>query len=96
MSKKSKSGKRVSKLRRGRRVVLRRMVSCDHYWCYEHCIWQAKQDDQNGVAVGRYCANCGKLETATADKWRPLPKSYVDMRQCLTKNLNVLRKTPSS
>lgn len=91
-SKKSKPPRRSPKRSR---VVLRRMVSCDHYWCYEHCIWQAKDNDQNSVAVGRYCANCGKLETATADKWRPLPKSYVDMKACLTKNLSVLRKTPS-
>lgn len=61
---------------------------CDHDWCYEHSVWQARNNDQSAVAVGRYCPDCGKMETATADKWRPLPKSYVDMRETLLEAIN--------
>lgn len=64
------------------------VVSCDHYWCYEHAIWQARQDDQSRVAVGRYCSKCGKMQTAVAKDWRPLPKSYVDMRETLQKAIS--------
>ena len=77
---------RTQKARRQLRV--QRVVSCDHYWSYEHAIWQARQDDQSRVAVGRYCSKCGKMQTAVAKDWRPLPKSYVDMRETLKKAIS--------
>lgn len=60
-------------------------MKCDHYWNYEHSIWQAGEDDQSHVAVGRYCTKCGKIQTAVAKHWHPLPKSYVGMRENLEK-----------
>lgn len=59
---------------------------CDHNWRYEHAIWQAIEDDNSKVAVGRYCANCGLMQAAVAKDWKPLPKSYVDMRETLEKS----------
>lgn len=56
-----------------------------HYWSYEHTLWRPGENDQFSVAVGRYCSDCGKMQTALAKNWRPLPKSYVDMRETLKK-----------
>lgn len=56
---------------------------CDHYWCYLHGVWQAGKDDDSRVAAGRYCSKCGKMERAVAKDWKPLPKSYVDMREAM-------------
>lgn len=80
--------RKTSKLKRPAPVRVRPVVSCDHYWSYEHAIWQARDNDQSAVAVGRYCHKCGKMQTATASKWRPLPKSYVDMREALEKAIS--------
>ena len=59
--------------------------SCNHYWNYPHAIWQAEENDLSQVAVGRYCTLCGVIQTAVAKDWGPLPESYVDMREVLTK-----------
>jgi len=62
---------------------MKTQTKCDHWWSYERRIWQAGKDDNSRVAVGRYCSKCGKMETAVASQWGPLPKSYVDMRKKL-------------
>lgn len=54
---------------------------CTHFWFYLHSIWSTS--NKNSVAVGRYCGDCGEMQTATAKDWRALPKSYVDMRASL-------------
>jgi len=56
-------------------------TKCNHYWSYKHAIWQARDDNRDEIAVGRYCSKCGKMETAVASRWHPLPKSYVNMRE---------------
>ena len=63
-------------------------TKCKHYWRYKHTIWDSGRRDS--VAIGRYCSLCGRIQTATiSDKdWHPLPKSYVDMRETLKKELN--------
>lgn len=58
---------------------------CDHYWFYENAVWQAGAYDNNVVAVGRFCYKCKTMQTAKASVWKPLPKSYVDMRNTLRK-----------
>lgn len=63
-----------------------RRTRCEHYWHYEHAIWAASENLKGGIAVGRYCGKCGKMETATANNWHPLPKSYVCMRATLSKS----------
>jgi hypothetical protein len=65
------------------------MNNCKHYWNYEQKLWQARVNCQSQIAVGRYCSKCGKMETAVAKDWKPLPKSYVDMRETLQ---NVVRR----
>lgn len=59
---------------------------CRHYWCYEHTIWQASENDESSVAVGRYCSKCGKMQTAVCRDWHPIPSAYVDMRDTLRKS----------
>lgn len=58
------------------------LARCDHLWNYEHTLW-AGREGHDEVAVGRYCAHCGKLQTATAHRWHSLPKGYVDMRETM-------------
>jgi hypothetical protein len=67
-------------------------TKCDHYWSYEHMLWQARDNSDDEIAVGRYCSKCGKLETAIASHWRALPKSYVDMRETLQRSANSTRE----
>jgi hypothetical protein len=56
------------------------MKKCDHYFLYEHTIWDA---GQNKGAIGRICSKCGKMQMAIADNWKPVGKLYVDMKNIL-------------
>ncbi len=55
-------------------------TKCNHYWSYANTVWS---DGKDGVAIGRYCSNCGKMETSIARNWHTLPKGYADMREAL-------------
>jgi hypothetical protein len=52
---------------------------CAHYWCYTNSIYYGRNDDE--IAVGRCCHKCGKQQIAFAAEWKPVPRSYVDMRE---------------
>lgn len=84
---------KTSKPKRPAPVRVQPVVSCDHYWCYEHAIWEARKDDNSQVAVGRYCAKCGKMQTAVAKDWHALPKYYVDMRKTLQEAIKQLTQS---
>jgi hypothetical protein len=52
---------------------------CAHYWCYPHAIYEGRTD--NEIVVGRYCGKCGKHQITFASDWKPVPRSYVYMRE---------------
>lgn len=69
-------------------TVKKKTTKCDHYWSYLNQIWAAgNYSAQDSVAIGRYCFKCGRMQTSVARSWHPLPKSYVDMRETLQKEL---------
>ena len=60
-------------------------MKCKHWWLYEHILWQARPNADSVLAVGRRCNKCGLMQKAIADKWRPLNKGDVNMREHLKK-----------
>lgn len=64
--------------------------NCNHWWCYAKELWQVNEGDET-LAVGRYCSECGEMQTAIAKDWGPLPASFVDMRETLQESIDTGR-----
>jgi len=66
--------------------IRERKTKCDHYWFYEHALWQGRTGREE-VAVMRYCLSCQTSQTATASNWHPIPASQVNMRETAEKRI---------
>ena len=45
----------------------------EHYWHYEHTVWEGRTDDE--VSVVQWCT-CGVRQIAYAAKWGPVPRDH--------------------
>jgi hypothetical protein len=61
------------------------MKKCDHWWTYEHVIYQSRQNTKNGIAVHRQCSRCGvhELTKIHNPKWTRDTRGFslTDMRK---------------
>lgn len=48
----------------------------DHYWLYEHSVWEGPQANQDHVGVMRQCNVCGKKQMGFVRKWGNPPRKY--------------------